>query len=236
MAPEFLGNAHGVVISESQLNGVQGNQTIIHNHYYNYHPDSDQIPVTADQPSDQLATPQSAIPSPKDSIQRRSVVLTNLSHAVGVPDEIHRLITDIVWLIDHDKTCTYEALKLELELLEQTLAATGLGIQVFRCTPIGRRLVETIKPILAQCINILQHLFDTVDTYRQNLSLTSIRYLWHLVWHWGCEVDQLTSWRKRLFDCQRLLGTVVMALHSWVSLAPGPVPRYPLKCDVLKFI
>jgi len=230
MAPEFLGNAHGVVISESQLNGVQGNQTIIHNHYYNYHPDSDQIPVTADQPSDQLATPQSAIPSPKDSIQRRSVILTNLSYAVGVPDKIHHLITNIIWLIDHDKTCTYEALKLELELLEQTLAATGLGIQVFRCTPISRRLVETIKPILAQCIDILQHLFDTVDTYRQNLSSTSIHYLWHLVWLWGCEVDQLTSCRKRLFDCRRLLGMVVMAMHSWVSLCLCLATRPNVTC------
>jgi hypothetical protein len=162
----------------------------------------------ADQTSDQHLPLRSLIIS---SVERQSV-LEILSY--GGPD-ISLLFSQVASLLDHHKALrAYGALKPELELLEQTLVATGFGIKAFRATRIGHYLAETIKPILGQCVNVLQDLFDAVNTYRQNLWPTSIHHLWRQVWHWGCEVSELELWRNKLFGCRSRLAMVVMALNS----------------------
>jgi hypothetical protein len=186
--------------------GRDCNTTTINNYIdLTRNPEQTQV---ADETSNQLLPSRSWIISSRE----RQSVLEILSY--GGPD-ISLLFSKVASLLNHHKALrAYGALELELELLEQTLVATGFGIKAFRATRIGHYLAETIKPILGQCVNVLQDLFDVVDTYRQTLWPTSIHHLWRQVWHWGCEGSELELWRNKLSECRSQLGMVVVALHS----------------------
>ena len=200
----FFNRATGVK-ARGEFYGIRGDCITIHN-YNGLTQNSDQ--TRADQTSDQLLPSRSLIVSSRE----RQSILAILSY--GGPD-IHVLFSQVASLLNHHKVLrAYGALKPELELLEQTLVATGFAIKAFRATRIGYHLTETIKPMLTQCVNVLQDLFDGVETYRQNFLPTSIYHLWRQVWHWGCEVSELESWRNKLFRCRSRLAMVVMALHS----------------------
>jgi hypothetical protein len=159
---------------------------------------------------------RSPISGPGDLIQRRSRVIAYFSQSnCGLGDDIPRLITKILALLDHGNvSCSYRGLKTELEALQYTLTLTSLGIKAFENTELGQSLARAVIPELLRCVKILQELFHAIDAYRQGLWGTWIRSFWHVVWRNGCDVDDLDTWRNKLFACRNALGTFVMALHS----------------------
>jgi hypothetical protein len=171
------------------------------------------LPPMADTPN--LRSPHSGL---GDGTRRRNLALAYFSQASCGPDgDILRLLSRISPLLEYSDTsssCTYGALKAELELLEFTLIITGFGIKAYEATVLGQNFARAVSPTIAQCITILQQLFYVIDTTRQSLWYTKIRNCWRQVWRGWFNVDELALWRKKLFTCRIALGTFVMALHS----------------------
>ena len=105
------------------------------------------------------------------------------------------LIVKIVHLlIDRKETGDdYRMLELELEPLRQILTLTDLAIQTYDHTPLGQNLASCIIPEIEQIGGILQELFDSIHSYRQ---------------------DGLPSLREKLSASQTSLGVFLMALNS----------------------
>ena len=105
------------------------------------------------------------------------------------------LIVKIVHLlIDRKETGDdYRMLELELEPLRQILTLTDLAIQTYDHTPLGQNLASCIIPEIEQIGGILQELFDSIYSYRQ---------------------DGLPSLREKLSASQTSLGVFLMALNS----------------------
>jgi hypothetical protein len=182
-----------------------------------------QLIVSGSNTNDQLPRPiadalRSPISGPEDLIQRRSRVISSFSQSnCGLGDDISRLITKIMALLDHGNISrTYRGLKTELEALQYTLTLTSLGIKAFQDTELSQNLAKAVIPELLRCVKILEEFFHAIDAYRQGLWFTWIRSLWHVVWRNGpgCDTDELDTWRDKLFACRNAFGTFVMALHS----------------------
>lgn len=158
----------------------------------------------------------SPLSSREDLIQRRSHILTYLSNAAGGPGDVLTLINEIKSLIGRGgpSSCSYVALELELDLLHQTLVFTSLGIKSFQWTLLGQSLAKVINLELVRCVEVLRCLREAITNFRDGLWLTSIWSLWRLVWSSTFGVDELVLWRRKLFDCRRSLGMIVMAMYS----------------------
>jgi hypothetical protein len=140
----------------------------------------------------------------------------HLSRAGSAGDIAIRLIIKIVQLLVDCKEFSdaNQGLKLELETLQKILSLTGLAMQAYEYTPLGRNLASNIIPVVEQCCVVLDEIFVKIDSYRQGLHPTSIGILWHQVWRSGNGMDSLRLLRLRLFTYQRLLGEFLMALNS----------------------
>lgn len=205
----FLDSVNGVDARGSNFYDIGGDQ--IFNFYRTF---------STDQIFDQLPTPTAEtlrlpISNPEELIQRRALALAYLSPTGSGPDDIPRLIANIISLIDHGSaSCAYDPLKLELELLHQTLVFSALGVKAYQCTQLGQSLTAVMNPELVQCVDVLQDLFRAIQTYRQGLWFTPIRSLWHKVWRSGCEIDELVLWKRKLHARRTSLATIVMAMRS----------------------
>jgi hypothetical protein len=137
------------------------------------------------------------------------------SNARSTSDIAPGLIIAIVQLlVDPDSSDYYRDLKVELELLQQTLTLAGLAIDAFECTPLSRSLADIVDQEAERCCIILHELLDRINAYRQGLNSTRIQYLWRQVWWNGCDVNELTSLRIKLSTCQKSLGQCLRASNS----------------------
>jgi hypothetical protein len=129
-------------------------------------------------------------------------------------DAACNLIVEITRLLD-DLTkfsVDYRYLqKLLLKPLHQTLFLTGLAIQAYKDTPLGRNLALSMDPDVQKCHVILQYIYDSIDRYRRILYSTPIRDLWPKVLWSGSKVHEL-AWK--LSAHQRFLGQFLVALNS----------------------
>jgi hypothetical protein len=139
----------------------------------------------------------------------------------SVGDTAASLIVKIVQLLIESKTCSDDShrFKLELETLHKTLALTGLAVQTYQHTPLGRVLVDLITPKMAQCFVVLQELLHKIKGFRQGLHPTSIHYLWRQVLWSGWSEDEFASLRTKLLEIRESLARFLMALHSYVLIA-----------------
>jgi hypothetical protein len=124
------------------------------------------------------------------------------------------IIAIVQLLVDPDTSDYCRDLKVELELLHQTLTLAGLAIDAYEYTPLGRSLANIVNQEAERCCVVLRELLDIIDTYRQDLNPTRIWYLWRQVWWSGCDADELASLRIKLSACQKSLGQCLRALNS----------------------
>lgn len=157
---------------------------------------------------------QSPLSGRDDLIQRRSHVLAYLSNVAG--GDILSLISEIKSLIGRGShsSSSHAALELELDSLYQTLIFTSLGIKSFEWSLLGQSLAKVINPELVRCIEVLRCLHTAINTFREGLWSTSLWSLWRLVWSKAFGVDELVLWRRKLSECRRSLGIIVMAMYS----------------------
>ena len=116
--------------------------------------------------------------------------------------------------MDPDSSDLYRDLKLELKSLQEIITLTGLAIQAYEYTPLGRGLANVVDQAAEGRRVILQELFDTISGYRQGLNPMDIRYFWRQVWWSGYEVDELASLRVKLSACRNSLLQCLKALNS----------------------
>lgn len=124
--------------------------------------------------------------------------------------EIERLLGDLTKF-----SVDYRYLQDLLNSLHQTLFLAGLAIQVYKDTPLGPNLAVAVIPVVEQCQAILQHMLDSIESYRRILYSTPIRDLWPSVLWSTSKVLELV-WK--LSAHQRALGQFVVALNTQVCL------------------
>ena len=157
-------------------------------------------------------------PNPNVGISTQSNVVTQTHlSGTGSGDFAGTLVIKIMQLlIDHGEIDTdLRVLKLQLQLLHQTLILTDIAIWTYEYTPLGVNLSNCIIPEMEHICVALQQLLDKIYDYRQGLSPTSICDLWRRVWWRGCDVDRgIALLRAKLAGHQKLLGEFLMALNS----------------------
>jgi len=127
------------------------------------------------------------------------------------------LIVDVVHLLRIEFSDEYRHLERELKSLSQSLLLTRSAIQVYRYTPLGQSLANTIHPEVERCHVVLQGTLDRIIHYPQSNS-TSIGSFWRQVWCSGLDEEELASLRTELSARQESLTKFLMALTSYVSL------------------
>ncbi|KIM80413.1 hypothetical protein PILCRDRAFT_9594 [Piloderma croceum F 1598] len=158
---------------------------------------------------------------PETPSQSEVRVQISQSNARSTSDVALGLIIAIVQLLlNLDTSAYYRDLKVELELLQQTLTLAGLAIDAYEYTPLGRSLANIVNQEVERCCVVLRELLDIINAYRLGLNRTRIQYLWRQVWWSGCDVDELASLRIKLSACQKSLGQCLRALNSlsWENL------------------
>lgn len=161
-----------------------------------------------------------SLSSGSKNLSQNMGVSLKFSGASSALDDAAGLIVKIVQsLMDPESSSHHRDLKLELELLQQTLTLAGLAIQTYEYTPLGRNMTNIINHEVDHCRVILQELLGIINCYRRSLTSTSIHYLWRQVLWRGSEVEELTSLQMKLVARQKSLGACLMALNSYVLLA-----------------
>lgn len=166
------------------------------------------------QPSLDAVCDDPQVANPDALSQRKALVQTPLAETgLSAVDTAARLIVGIVQLL-MDGGCSehFGDLKRELELLQKTLALTGLAIQAYQSTLLGANLANTINTEVQRCTVVLEKLFYVIDQYRQGLKSTPINYFWPKVLQCGASVDELASIRSELSACQKSLNQWLMSL------------------------
>jgi hypothetical protein len=156
-----------------------------------------------------------------DTLDRgRLPAVTSHPPNVGSASDIAGLIVQIIQaLIDcRASSNDYRDLKLELESLHQMLVLTGLAIQAYESTPLGRTLAETINFEVEQCGKAVQELLSEINLYRRSLIPTRLRVLWSQVWYCGREKGELAQWRRKLSARRISIAMFLMALNSYALL------------------
>jgi hypothetical protein len=156
-----------------------------------------------------------------DTLDRgRLPAVTSHPPNVGSPGDVAGLIVQITQaLIDcRASSNDYRDLKLELESLHQMLVLTGLAIQAYEGTPLGRTLTETINFEVEQCGKAVQELLSEINLYRRSLIPTRLRVLWSQVWYCGREKGELAQWRRKLSVRRISIAMFLMALNSYALL------------------
>jgi hypothetical protein len=154
--------------------------------------------------------------SAQESFSPRRVLEPKYQFEANSVDEIaSRLIIEIVQaLMSSGFSDYYQPMKLELELLQQTIFLTGLAKQSYQDTPLGPNLASAINQEIERGCIELQELLDTINRYRHGLNSTYIGYVWgHVLWG-GEAADRLASLRLRLSVFQQSLGRCLRALDS----------------------
>jgi hypothetical protein len=106
------------------------------------------------------------------------------------------LIIEIVQsLMNPHSPNDYQDLKLRLESLQQTVVLTGVAIQAYEYTPVGKSLAKAINREMEACVATLQKLRKTIDSYLQVPKSTFIGYVLHICWASACEPDEIASMR-----------------------------------------
>lgn len=109
--------------------------------------------------------------------------------------------------------CGWGNLKFELEQLCLSSKLANLAIEAYRYTPLHESLTEIIKPILKECKAILEEILITLESYREGLLDTVIRYLWRLPWY-HAHLDDVISYQRKLHLYCNRLGVILMATRS----------------------
>src|ERR1700683_4814652 len=114
-----------------------------------------------------LDGPPSSTSSSETLSQRGFSYRAHHSGTGSAGDIAASLIVKIVQLvINHTASPDdYRGLKQQLELLHQTLTLTGLAVQTYEYTPLGQNLADSIIPEVEQCCDVLQELFDVINSY-----------------------------------------------------------------------
>ncbi|KIM86315.1 hypothetical protein PILCRDRAFT_322193 [Piloderma croceum F 1598] len=131
--------------------------------------------------------------------------------------EIKRLLVDLTKF-----SVDYQYLRDLLNNLHQTLFLTRLAIQAYEDTPLGPNLAVVVVPVVEQCQVVLQHMLDSIESYRRILYSTPIRDLWPPVLWSSSKVLAKLVWK--LSAHQRALGQFLVALNSQVFLLRYLVP------------
>ena len=130
-----------------------------------------------------------------------------------------RLIVEIVQsLMASDASNQFHDLKKDLNTLQQTLDLTGLAIEAYQCTPLGRLLTNTIGKETEQCIGVLRELLSAIRAYQRDLGSTRVIFSWSRGSGSGYELGQIRNWREKLSACQKSLGECLHVLDSYVLL------------------
>ena len=126
-----------------------------------------------------------------------------------------RLIVEITHVLDRTAFSTdYRILKLELEVLRQTLLLTGRAIRAYEYTPLGQNLSSTTGSEVEQCCVILEELLNAISGNKQGLIATIIGRFWKVMGWNGNDMDPFVLKRLKLWNSQMSLGSVLMALNS----------------------
>lgn len=144
--------------------------------------------------------------------QGNSPIPTHHFDAGSARDIAAHLILEIVQALKHpDSSDNYRGLELELGSLKQMLTLSGLAIQAYAPTPLGRNLTKSFNEATERCLGVLQELLVTINNYRRCLDSTPIHHLWHRV---GCDPDKVAYLRMKLSIHQNLLAKYLKALDS----------------------
>jgi hypothetical protein len=102
------------------------------------------------------------------------------------------------------------------------LFLTGLAIPAYKDTPLGPNLAVTVIPVAEQCQFVLQHMLDSIETYRRILYSTPVRELWpSILW----STSKVLEFVWKLSAHQRALGQFLVALNSQVILLLLPFAK-----------
>jgi hypothetical protein len=161
---------------------------------------------------DNLALPMLGPETPSQSEVQAQISQSNTRSTSNIAPGL--IIAIVQLLVDTDTSDYHRDLKVELELLHQTLTLAGLAIDAYEYTPLGRSLANIVNQEVERCCVVLRELLDIINAYRQGLNPTRIRYLWRQVWWSGCDDEELAPLRIKLSACQKSLGQRLRALNS----------------------
>jgi hypothetical protein len=210
-----LSHSQYVDTRQSTFNNVLGNQT---NQTFNITIVSSAPEWTLSSLDDVVQRPTS---SPESVSQRKVHALKYHFEASSAGDIAIGLIVKIMQLlIVHIRSSdNHRDLKLELESLHQSLTLTGLAIQTYQHSPLGKNLAKNITPEVMQCRVALQELLNKVSGTWRGLNSTNISDLWFSVWWSRWEGDELASLRLQLSESRKSLDAILKALNSYVCFS-----------------
>ena len=125
-----------------------------------------------------------------------------------------RLIIEIVQSLPASDQ--FRNLKGDLKILQQTLDLSGLAIEAYQCTPIGRMLSRTISEERTRCIGVLRSLLNAIKGYQRDVKSMHRFFLLSRASAGGDELGEIRVWRDKLSDCQKSLGQCLRGLDSYV--------------------
>lgn len=126
-------------------------------------------------------------------------------------ETITRLIVEIVQLLMVSSPSDPSSeLKRQLESLQQIIALTGLAIQAYEHTPLGRSLAQDISVEAEGCRLVLQELLGTINQCRNGLQSTRIAYLWRPVWWSHSDLNILAVLKARLLRLTLVLSSMFL--------------------------
>jgi hypothetical protein len=127
------------------------------------------------------------------------------------------LVVDIVQsLMVLSASDQFHHLKEDLIALKQTLDFTGLTIEAYQCTPIGRILARTISEETVQCIGVLRDLLSAIRRYERDFRSTRRFFPSSRASGSGREFGEIRIWREKLSASQKSLSQCLLVLDSCV--------------------
>lgn len=107
-----------------------------------------------------------------------------------------------------------ENLSIELQSLHGTILLLDRVLERCRSTPLGEPIVRFIQPEIAQCHLSLVRFSRKLETFRLELSSTSLASLWRkFLWIGSAEAASLSS---TLASHRLKLVMLLISLNSWV--------------------
>ena len=211
----FFESASDIHANHSTFNGVGRDQT---NHYNIY---VGAVSIEHNHAVLRHSEAGSPLQGPHSDTSSRGIVLRPTFRSTA-SDDRHisaRLIVEIVQsLMASDASDQFHDLKEDLNTLQQTLDLTGLAIEAYQCTPLGRLLTNTIGKEMEQCIGVLRELLSAIRAYQRDLGSTRVIFSWSRGSGSGYELGQIRNWREKLSACQKSLGECLQVLDSYVLL------------------
>jgi hypothetical protein len=169
-------------------------------------------------PEHDYPRPVAHSPPPTETSSRKIVLRPTFHSAAGgtylvAPRLVVEIVQSLMVLSASDQ---FRHLKEDLIALKQTLDFTGLAIEAYQCTPIGRILARTISEETVQCIEVLRDLLSAIRGYERDFRSTRRFFPSSRASGSGREFGEIRIWREKLSASQKSLGQCLLVLDSCV--------------------